>query len=256
MHIRFEQKSVVVMGAGNGIGRSIVLAFMERGARVWSCDPVREELVELNEIFALAGAPCQTRVVDHRDAAAIGAFLQEVIAAEGKIDIFVNNAGTLIGGESGVWEELPPAEWRGYWAATMDSAFYFAQAVATQMKTQRTGGHIVFVAGGGEFLPASSLPPAYLAVRAALTAFAQRLAHELGTYRITVNCVVPGYMRASEEAEHHLRSLSVTAQNNLLRQIAMRRLGQPEDVAYPILYLASDYASWISGQVLNVDGGR
>jgi 3-oxoacyl-[acyl-carrier protein] reductase len=63
-------------------------------------------------------------------------------------------------------------------------------------------------------------------------------------------------MRASEEAEHHLRSLSVTAQNNLLRQIAMRRLGQPEDVAYPILYLASDYASWISGQVLNVDGGR
>jgi 3-oxoacyl-[acyl-carrier protein] reductase len=213
-------------------------------------------LVELNEIFELAEAPCHTRVVDQRDTAAIGAFLREVIAAEGKIDVVVNNTGTLIGSEAGVWEELSPDEWRGYWAETMDSAFYFSQTVATQMKTQRTGGHIIFVAGGGEFLPAANLPPAYLAVRAALTAFAQRLAHELGPYRITVNCVVPGYMRASEEAEHHLRSLSVTAQNNLLRQIAMRRLGQPEDVAYPILYLASDYASWISGQVLNVDGGR
>jgi 3-oxoacyl-[acyl-carrier protein] reductase len=213
-------------------------------------------LVELNEIFELAEAPCHTRVVDQRDTAAIGAFLREVIAAEGKIDVVVNNTGTLIGSEAGVWEELSPDEWRGYWAETMDSAFYFSQTVATQLKTQRTGGHIIFVAGGGEFLPAANLPPAYLAVRAALTAFAQRLAHELGPYRITVNCVVPGYMRASEEAEHHLRSLSVTAQNNLLRQIAMRRLGQPEDVAYPILYLASDYASWISGQVLNVDGGR
>ncbi len=117
-------------------------------------------------------------------------------------------------------------------------------------------GRIVNISSGAGLRVSLTGIQAYASAKAGLIGFTRQLAHELGPFGITVNCVAPGFIRSNPSTEKQWQSYGAEGQRKLVESIATRRLGKPEDIAYAVLFFASDYASWITGQTLSVDGGR
>lgn len=257
MQIGFRGKSVIVTGAAHGFGRAIAVAFAERGAHVWICDVIEDELIETEQICHIAGGRCTARVVDVTDRDAVLAFVRAAIASApaGHISILVNNAGGVLGQVGHPLDEVTPEAWNSIIAVNLSAAFYFAQAVAPGMKAARAG-RIINISSGAGLGPSLTGIQAYAAAKAGLINLTRQLCHELGPFNITVNSVAPGFVRSNPATERQWEALGPDGQAALLESVALRRLGQPEDIAYSVLFLASEYAGWISGEVLAVDGGR
>src|SRR5689334_7041238 len=149
MNCRFAGKVVVVTGAAHGFGRSIALAFAERGAAVWGCDVIETELRETERLAAPAEGSCTTRVVDVTDKDAVEEFVARASAATGLVDILVNNAGGVLGQVGRALEEIPPRDWQRIFDVNVTGAFYCAQAVAPGMKEARSGRIINISSGAG-----------------------------------------------------------------------------------------------------------
>lgn len=255
MNIAFDGQTALVTGAGHGIGRAISRAFAERGASVWACDIAADEIAETAAIIHAAGGRCQSHGVDVTDPDAVRAFVDGAAAAEGRIDVLVNNAGGVLGQVGRPLEEVTPAEWNAIFAVNTSGAFYMAQAAAPVMKRARCGRIVNISSGAGLGISLTGIQ-AYAAAKAATIGLTRQLAHELGPFGITVNCVAPGFVRSNPNTERQWESYGAEGQRALIDSIALKRLGTVEDIAYGVLFFASAYASWITGQTLAIDGGK
>jgi len=255
MNLDFSGKTAIVTGAAHGFGRAISLAFAKRGASVWACDVVEDELLETRKLCAAVGGTCTARAVDVRDKGAVERFVADAAAATGHVAILVNNAGGVLGQVGRPLEDVTPEQWQDIFAVNVTGAFYFSQAVAPGMKTAR-GGRIVNISSGAGLGISLTGIQAYASAKAAQIGLTRQLAHELGPWNITVNNIAPGFVRSNATTERQWESYGAEGQKELIERIALKRLGTPDDIANGVLFFASDQANWITGQVLSIDGGK
>lgn len=252
----FTGKTVIVTGAAHGFGRAISLAFAARGAVVWGCDVLADELDETARLAWEAGATCHVRNVDVRSKFSLEAMAIEAAATtSGRVDILVNNAGGVLGQVGRPLEAIRPEEWNAIFEVNVTGAFYAAQAVVPYMKKARSGRIINISSGAGLGISLTGIQ-AYAAAKAAQIGLTRQLAHELGPWGITVNNIAPGFVRSNPTTERQWESYGEQGQRDLIERIALKRLGTPEDIAYGVLFFASEGAGWITGQVLSIDGGK
>lgn len=255
MNIRFDERVVMVTGAAHGFGRAISVAFAERGAHVWACDVLYDELVETSRLCAEAGGQCEIGTVDVSKPDEVQAFVKQAEGGRGQIDILVNNAGGVLGQVGQPIEDVTPEQWNSIFAVNTSGAFYFAQAVAPGMKRANYGRIVNISSGAGLGISLTGIQ-AYAAAKAAQIGLTRQLAHELGAWNITVNNIAPGFVRSNPTTERQWQSYGEDGQQALVNNIALKRLGKPEDIAHGVLFFASEYANWITGQVLSIDGGK
>ncbi len=255
MTLDFTGKTAIVTGAAHGFGRAISLALTERGAHVWACDVLADELDETAALGARLRGTCQAIVADVREPAAVEACVAAASARAGRVDILVNNAGGVLGQVGRPLEQVSPEEWRAIFDVNVSGAFYFSQAVAAGMKAAR-GGRIVNISSGAGLGISLTGIQAYASAKAAQIGLTRQLAHELGPWGITVNNIAPGFVRSNPTTERQWASYGEAGQRELVERIALKRLGTPDDIAHGVLFFASDYAAWITGQVIAIDGGK
>jgi 3-oxoacyl-[acyl-carrier protein] reductase len=250
MNIRFDGKIVVVSGAGHGFGRTITESFSALGARVFGCD------LDAGELAETARAGVQTTALDLRDRAAAAAWIGAIEQqAGGAIDVLVNNAGGVGGHAMRPIEHVDDAEWDTIFAINVGAAFVLSRAAAAGMKRRRSG-RIVTISSGAGLQASLTGVQAYCSAKHAVVGLTRQLAHELGPFGITVNSVAPGFVRTNAATEAQWASYGEAGQRALVERIALKRLGTAQDIANAVLFFASDFAGWISGQVLQVDGGK
>jgi 3-oxoacyl-[acyl-carrier protein] reductase len=227
-------------------------SFALLGARVWTLDldPGR-----LQETRSLCGEACETRVVDIRDREGVASFVAEASEASGRVDVLVNNAGGVAGQVGRPLEEVSEGDWQVIFDVNLKGAFNVSQAVVPGMRAAGRGRIVNISSGAGLRVSLTGIQ-AYASAKAGLIGLTRQLAHELGPSGITVNCVAPGFVRCNPTTEKQWQAYGEEGQKRLVESIATRRLGKAEDIAYAVMFLASDYASWITGQTLSVDGGR
>ena len=251
MDIGFAGRTVLVTGAGHGIGRAIAQGFAARGAELWACDLDDEGL---EETIRLCGAGAKARRVDVTDRAAVRALVEEA-AVGGRIDVLVNDAGGVLGQVGRPLEQILPADWQAIVDVNLTATFWCAQAVAPVMK-RAGGGRIVNISSGAGLGISLTGIQAYAAAKAGQIGLTRQLAHELGPFGITVNSIAPGFIRSNPTTERQWQAYGEEGQRRLVEAIALRRLGRVEDIAHAVMFLASEFAGWITGQVLSVDGGK
>jgi 3-oxoacyl-[acyl-carrier protein] reductase len=193
--------------------------------------------------------------VDVRDKSLVNAFVSEVSRETGRIDVLVNNAGGVLGQVGRPLEDISPEQWQSIFDVNVSGAFFFAQAVAPSMKSAR-GGRIINISSGAGLGISLTGIQAYASAIAAQIGLTRQLAHELGPCGITVNNIAPGFVRSNPTTERQWASYGEEGQRALIDRIALKRLGTPEDIAYGVLFFASEFANWITGQVLAIDGGK
>lgn len=248
MSEEFADKVVVVTGAAQGIGGEIVRAFP--GAIVWALD------IDEARIEALARqSGARAAVLDVSNEAEIQALVGRIVAEDGRIDILVHCAGGVRGQVARPIETIPEPDWHAIMAVNATGAFLMAKHVAPVMKSQGSG-RIVTISSGAGLRPSLTGIQAYTAAKHALVGLTKQLAHELGPFGITVNSVAPGFVLSNPATERQWESYGPEGQKRLVDGVFTRRLGTPADIAWAVQFLASERSSWVSGQVLSVDGGR
>jgi len=237
----------LVTGGGRGIGRAIAVDLARAGADVALFGRDISALEETQAACAAAreGARTKTHVVDVTDEAAVADHIGQMVAAVGRIDIAVANAGQA---KDGLILRFKSADLNQLIDANLKSAFYLSAAVAKPMMKQR-GGSIVFVSSIVG-LAGNAGQSAYAATKAGLLGLTKSLAKELGSRNIRVNAVAPGLIETAMTSE-----MPAEARSHYLSTIALGRAGAPEDVAPVVTFLASDAARYVTGQTLVVDGG-
>jgi 3-oxoacyl-[acyl-carrier protein] reductase len=255
MDIRFAAKTIVVTGAGHGFGRQIALRFAERGAAVWACDVLEAELEETRRLCTGTDGSCDVRLVDITDRDGVFDFVEEASSESGRVDVLVNNAGGVLGQTGKPLEEVTPEEWQGLFDVNVTGAFAFSQAVAPGMKAAG-GGRIINISSGAGLSVSLTGIQGYASAKAAQIGLTRQLAHELGPWGITVNNIAPGFVRSNPTTERQWRSYGEEGQRRLIESLALRRLGTPDDIASGVLFFASEFAGWITGQVLSINGGK
>ena len=252
MNVSFDNRVAIVTGAAHGFGRAIARAFAERGATVHICDINKAGLVETR---ALCGATCRAHVVDVGDRDAVQTTVGAIEAETGRVDILVNNAGGVCGQVGRPIEEISQADWQTIFDVNLSGAFFMTQAVAPGMKRRRYGRIVNISSGAGLGISLTGIQ-AYASAKAGQIGLTRQLAHELGPWNITVNNVAPGFVRSNPTTERQWEAMGEEGQQRLLQNIALKRLGSAEDIAAMVMFFASDFAGWISGQVIGVDGGK
>ena len=241
----------IVTGASTGIGRAIALELGRSGVHIGFCfldDGAQSRLAAQSVARELRRSEVRvySRVCDVREAQDVRAFVREVVAELGGLHILVNNAG--IGKDRALWH-MQDHEWESVLRTNLDGAFHFIRAVAPHMRAQEYG-KIVNLASVHGVRPEFGLAN-YAASKAGLIGLTRSAAVELGPRNINVNAVAPGYIRTT--------SLTAKVPPEILdrarERSALRRLGDPQDVASAVLFLVSEAARHITGVVLPVDGG-
>ena len=245
MNISFEGQSVLIAGAARGIGRGIVESFATRGANVFAGDRLVDEM---------AGLEAHKTALDLRDKSQVQAWVagSETIAGR-PVDVLVYVAGGVLGQSAKPLEEVDEEDWRAILDVNLTGAFLAAQAVAPGMKS-RGKGRIVLIASGAGLRTSLTGIQAYASAKAGEIGLARQLGQELGPFGITVNAVAPGFQRTSPDYERQWNSYSPERQAGMIENTARRRAGTPQDIAHAVMFLASDYADFITGQVLSVTG--
>lgn len=251
----FTARTAIVTGAAHGFGRAICQALAGAGARVWAVDLMADELAQTARLCHDAGGECEARVVDITDSAAVQALVREIVQTQGPVGILINNAGGVLGQIGRPLESVTPDQWNAILAVNLSGAFYLCQAVAPGMKAARHGRIVNISSGAGLTVSLTGIQ-AYAAAKAGLISLTRQLCHELGAWGITVNCIAPGFVRSNPNTERQWEAMGEPGQQALLDNIALKRLGSPEDIANGVLFFASDQAGWISGQTIAIDGGK
>lgn len=243
--MEFKDKVAIITGAAGGIGRETTHLFVKEGARVALFDIDEEKLTEIKKDTEKKGGEVLMFVVDIRDFDAVERSVKEILNKWGKVDILINNAGIT---KDNLFLRMSEKEWKDVLDINLTGAFNFSKAVIRPMMKARSGviinmSSVVGITGNpGQANYASS--------KAALIAFTKSLAKELGVRGIRVIAIAPGFIETPMTER-----LSEEIKEKYISQIPLRRAGKPEDVANLILFLASEKASYITGQVYIIDGG-
>jgi 3-oxoacyl-[acyl-carrier protein] reductase len=251
--MNFRDKVVVVTGASRGIGAAIAQAFAVEGAAVvvnyLQNDAAAEQVVESCKA---AGGDGWAVKADVTSEAAIRDMVERVLSAFGKIDVLVNNAFKPYVFDPDTRKLFWDSAWRDYesqFNGALFSAYHLCQAVLPAMK-RRTAGTIVNITS--DLVARPTIPyHEYTTAKAALVGFSRNLAIELGPLGIRVNCVAPGLVYPTEAS----RVTKEDVKEMILAQTPLRRIASPEDIAGPVVFLASDWSRFMTGQTLYVDGG-
>jgi 3-oxoacyl-[acyl-carrier protein] reductase len=238
-------KVAVVTGAGRGIGRAISLALASRGALVVPADVAAPEPTPGGATAAGPGRVTDVVLMNVTDATAAEAAFGRVLAEHGRIDILVNNAGIT---RDQLLMRMKREDWDRVIEVNLTGAFVCTQAVLRPMMKQRTGRIIGISSVVGQMGNAGQSN--YAASKAGLIGFSKSLAREVAARNITVNVVAPGLIDTDMT-----RALPPEVQAEWQSKVPLSRFGTPEDVAAAVCFLASDEASYITGQVLAVNGG-
>lgn len=239
----FEGKRAIVTGAARGIGFAVAAEFAGRGAGVALVDVSSDGLLEAAEKI---GTNALAISCDVSRANAVDAMVETVVAQFGGIDIVVNNAGVC---ERAPLEELSEAQWDRTLEVNLKGPFLVCRSTVKHMRLSG-GGRIINIASTAGKIGGLMVGLHYTASKGGLIAFTKGLARELAPYAITVNAVCPAM------ADTEMGGLfGPDEKTNYLRGVPLGRLARPEDVAGAVAYLASDAASYITGEVLDVDGG-
>lgn len=244
----FNDKVVLITGSSRGIGRAIARLFAERGARV----AVHYNRNRAAAEATLAELPAGSHLLvqaDLTDPAAVAAMVEAVVAEAGRVDVLVNNAG--------IYEDHPLAEasyeeWQASWRRVIDANLIGAANAcycAARHMIAQGGGRIVNVSSRGAFR-GEPTGPAYGASKAALNAMSQSLAKYLAPFHVTVGVVAPGFVQTDMARE----ALSGQSGVEIRAQSPFNRVARPEEVAYAVLFLASEGAEFMSGAIIDVNG--
>ncbi len=220
----------IVTGTAQGIGAGIAAALAENGATVHGCD---------------------RDTVDVSDAAQV----RDFVAAIGRVDILVNNAGGVVGQVGRPLEDVSDDDWRAVVDANLTSTFVCTRAVAPGMKERRYGRIVNISSGAGRSVSLTGIQ-AYASAKAGQIGFTRQTAHELGPFGITVNSIAPGFVLSNPTSIAQFERYGEDGQRRLLESIATRRLGTPEDIANGVLFFVAEESSWVTGQVISIDGGH
>ena len=244
---RLQGKVAFVTGGGSGIGAATVMRFAQEGATVVICGRRREPLDEVVAAVLAAGGKAEAVVADVSDEAGFTAALEAAAERHGGLDILVNNAMAYTWG--GI-EDMTTADWHANFKTSVDGTFWGVRTAMRLMKAK--GGAIVNVSSicGSLGTPWMS---GYSAAKAAIDNFSRAAAAEGAAHGIRVNVVIPAVVETPATAGMLSDEAS---RKNTEKLIPMGRVGQPEELANAILFLASDEASYITGASLPVDGGR
>jgi 3-oxoacyl-[acyl-carrier protein] reductase len=223
-------KTAVVTGTAHGIGAAIAAALRGDGATVHGID---KDTVDLTKSSAV----------------------REFFDGIGGADILVNNAGGVVGQVGRPLEDVPDDDWHAIVDANLTTAFHCTRAVVPGMKA-RGWGRIVNVASGAGLTISRTGIQAYASAKAGMIGFTRQMAAELGPFGITVNCVAPGFILSNPTSVEQWESYGPDGQTQMLASIALRRLGQPEDIANGVQFFVAESANWVTGQTIAIDGGH
>ena len=235
----------LVTGASRGIGRAIALALGAQGAKIIGTATAATGVAAIDAMLAGAGLTGRGLVLDVADGAAIDAAIADIEGREGAVTILVNNAGIT---RDTLLLRMKAEDWDAVIDTNLGSVFRLSKAVLRGMMKARKG-RIVNIAS----VVAMTGNPGqanYCAAKAGIGGFTRSMAREVASRGITVNVVAPGFIDTDMT-----RALSEEQRNSLAAQIPLGRLGQPQDIASAVCFLASPAAGWITGQTLHVNGG-
>jgi 3-oxoacyl-[acyl-carrier protein] reductase len=220
----------VVTGTAQGIGRSIADRLEGAGATVHRVDK---------------------DTVDLSDSAAVETYFASI----GDIDILVNDAGGVVGQTHTPIDELTNESWNAVLAANITTTMNCTRAAARVMKKRGYGRIVMISSGAGRSVSLTGIQ-AYTTAKAAQIGFTRQMAHELGQYGITVNCIAPGFVLSNPTTQAQWESYGEDGQRALLERIATRKTGSPADIARGVEFFVSPEAGWVSGQTISIDGGH
>jgi 3-oxoacyl-[acyl-carrier protein] reductase len=240
-----EGRVALVTGASQGIGHACARALAREGATIAVAARNRQKLDELVAEIAAAGGNAAAFVMDVADEEQVKSGVKAAMAQFGKIDILVNNAGIT---RDQLLMRMKRSDWDSVLDTNLTSAYLCIQQVIGSMLKQRWGRIISITSVFGQMGQAGQAN--YAASKAGLIGLTMAMAREVASRNITCNAVAPGFIETSMTA-----ALSEEFKQNAVKQIPLGRVGSPEDVAGAVRFLVSDDASYITGHVLNVNGG-
>jgi 3-oxoacyl-[acyl-carrier protein] reductase len=223
-------RTALVTGTAHGIGSAIAAALEQHGALVHSVDK---------------------DTVDVTDGGQVAALVERI----GTVDILVNNAGGVVGQVGRPLEEVADEDWHAVVAANLTSTFVCTRAVVPGMKAAGYGRIVNISSGAGRSVSLTGIQ-AYASAKAGQIGFTRQTAHELGPFGITVNSIAPGFVLSNPTSIRQWESYGEDGQSAILERIATRRLGEPQDIANGVLFFVAEEASWVTGQVISIDGGH
>ncbi len=243
--MNFKDKVAVVTGGSRGIGKAIALEFARAGASVAICGSKPEGLDETNAELLACGVKALTLRVDVSQASEVEAFAAKVLETFGKADVLVNNAGIT---RDNLVLRLSESDWDAVLSTNLKSAFLMTKEFIKPMMKARSGRIINITSVVG--IKGNAGQANYSASKAGLIGLTKTTAREFASRNITCNAVAPGYIQTKMT-----QALNEKATEAVLKEIPLGRLGETDDVAQAVIFLASDGARYITGQVICVDGG-
>ena len=242
--MNFNGQTALITGAGRGIGKTIALKLAESGLDVAIADmnPVSDDVLrEIKEY----GTKCLSYKMDVTDVESVDSVVKKIIDETGGVHILVNNAGIT---QDNLFMRMKPEQWSQVIDVNLNGVFHVTKAVIRTMVKQHSG-RIINISSVVGF---SGNPGQvnYSSTKSGLIGFTKSLSREVGTRGITVNAVAPGFINTAMT-----QALNESQQQAILSQIPLGRMGEAEDIANAVAFLASEEASYITGTVLHVNGG-
>ncbi|HEX4413015.1 MAG TPA: 3-oxoacyl-[acyl-carrier-protein] reductase [Lacipirellulaceae bacterium] len=245
IQVDLSGQTAIVTGASRGIGKAIALRLAAAGAKVACVARSADKLKETADAIAAAGGTAEVHPCDVTDSAAVTKLVEDLAEKWGGLDIVVNNAGitkdTLI-------PRMEDEQWDAVIATNLKSVFLFTRSASLIMMRKRSGRIINISSVSG--LMGNSGQSNYSASKAGVIGFTRTVAQELASRKVTVNAICPGFIASEMTA-----AMGATLDEFIKTRIPSKRLGEADEVADAVLYLASDSAAYITGEVITIDGG-